>query len=67
VGDGYLVEAAIPWSVLGVTPYGGLSMGFALSISDNDAAGQALHKRSFEQWAAETDQPHHLGCVDPRN
>jgi len=27
-----------------VTPYGGLSMGFALSISDNDAAGQALQQ-----------------------
>jgi len=44
VGDGYLVEAAIPWSVLGVTPYGGLSMGFALSVSDNDASGQALQQ-----------------------
>ncbi len=44
VGDGYLVEAAIPWSVLGVSPYGGLTMGFALSVSDNDATGQAIQQ-----------------------
>jgi len=39
-GDGlYRVEAAIPWSVLGVTPQKGMTMGFALSISDCDQEG----------------------------
>ena len=32
----YRVEAAIPWSLLGVTPKSGLHIGFAVSISDND-------------------------------
>ncbi len=32
----YRVEAAIPWSLLGVTPTNGMHLGFAVSISDND-------------------------------
>lgn len=35
--DGYRVEAAIPWNVLGVTPKQGKHLGFAFSISDNDS------------------------------
>lgn len=34
--DTWRLEAAIPWSVLGVTPSNGLKLGFALSISDCD-------------------------------
>ncbi len=34
----YRVEAAIPWSLLGVTPKAGMHIGFAVSISDNDQA-----------------------------
>ena len=30
------LEAAIPWSVFGVTPKSGMRLGFALSASDND-------------------------------
>ncbi len=29
-------EAAIPWSILGVTPKSGMHFGFVLSVSDND-------------------------------
>jgi hypothetical protein len=36
----YRVEASIPWSVFGVTPYAGRHFGFALSISDNDNISQ---------------------------
>ncbi|MDD5368654.1 MAG: sugar-binding protein [Anaerolineaceae bacterium] len=36
MSDGYRVEAAIPWTDLGVTPADGQQIGFALSISDND-------------------------------
>jgi hypothetical protein len=33
----YVLEAAIPWSVLGVSgPYSGATYGFLLSVSDND-------------------------------
>jgi hypothetical protein len=34
--DGYVIEAAIPWSVFEVSPYTGQNFGFAYSISDND-------------------------------
>jgi hypothetical protein len=34
--DGYIVEAAIPWSVFAVNPTDGQHFGFVLSISDND-------------------------------
>lgn len=36
VDDGYKLEAAIPWSVFGVTPKAGRHYGFVFSISDND-------------------------------
>lgn len=32
----YRLEAAIPWSVFEMTPAEGMSLGFALSVSDND-------------------------------
>jgi len=38
--QGYKMEAAIPWSLFGVTPAVDQHFGFALSISDNDAVGQ---------------------------
>ncbi len=36
LGDGYTIEAAIPWPVFGVTPESGNRFGFALSVSDDD-------------------------------
>jgi hypothetical protein len=36
-GDGaWRIEAAIPWSVFGITPTAGMKFGFAVSISDCD-------------------------------
>jgi len=43
-GSGYHLEAAIPWSVFGVTPFSGQHFGFALSISDNDRVGKNLQQ-----------------------
>ncbi len=40
----YRVEAAIPWSVFGISPYKGLRMGFALSVSDNDQEGKTVQE-----------------------
>jgi len=34
----YRIEAAIPWSVFGITPTSGMHLGFALSASDNDVS-----------------------------
>jgi len=38
---GYLIVAAIPWSVLGVSPNGSEYYGFAFGVSDNDVSGTA--------------------------
>jgi hypothetical protein len=38
------VEAAIPWSLFGVTPASGNHYGFAISISDNDKSGENLQQ-----------------------
>lgn len=43
-GDGYIVEAAIPWSVFNITPRSGQHFGFAYSISDNDNANQNIQQ-----------------------
>lgn len=40
-GEGYDLEAKIPWVVFGITPSEGASYGFALSLSDNDLPGSA--------------------------
>ena len=42
--DGYIVEAAIPWSVFDVTPSDGQHFGFVFSISDNDNPNQNLQE-----------------------
>ena len=39
---GYRVEAAIPWSVFGITPAAGQQYGFAFSVSDNDDPSQNI-------------------------
>jgi len=38
------VEAAIPWSIFGVTPANGQHYGFAVSVSDNDKASENLQQ-----------------------
>ncbi|MCK5614430.1 hypothetical protein KAR91_71860, partial [Candidatus Pacearchaeota archaeon] len=44
-GDGlYRVEAAIPWSVFGITPSVNKHFGFALSVSDNDDSGSNVQQ-----------------------
>ncbi len=43
-GNGYILEAAVPWSDLGVTPAVGLKMGLALNVNDNDIPGTAVQE-----------------------
>lgn len=38
--DGYMVEIALAWEELGVTPTAGMTLGFLLSVSDNDTLGK---------------------------
>ncbi len=42
---GYVVEAAIPWSIFGVTPQAGQHYGFALSVSDSDNDASAVQQK----------------------
>jgi hypothetical protein len=41
---GYDVEAAVPWSLFGVTPVSGAAYGFAFSVSDNDQVGEQVQE-----------------------
>ncbi len=40
-GEGYFLEAAMPWAMFGVTPAAEKSFGFAFSSSDNDTLATA--------------------------
>jgi hypothetical protein len=40
----YRVEAAIPWSVYGITPSSGQQFGFGVSVSDNDLTGENVQQ-----------------------
>ncbi len=43
-GAGYVLEAAIPWRDLGLTPAAGLVIGLAVNINDNDRPGTAVQE-----------------------
>lgn len=43
-GNGYTLEAAIPWRDIGVSPSPGLRMGIALNVNDNDTPGTAVQE-----------------------
>jgi len=50
--DGYHLEAAFPWSMLGVTPESGHALGFDVHVNDDDTEGDRDAKIS---WFAEED------------
>jgi hypothetical protein len=43
-GQGYNLEAAIPWGELALTPTPGLALGLALNANDNDTPGTAVQE-----------------------
>ncbi len=43
-GDGYRLEAAVPWATLGAAPYTGKHFGFSFGVSDNDVPGDNLQQ-----------------------
>jgi hypothetical protein len=43
-GQGYSLEAAVPWRDLNVTPQPGMVLGLALNASDNDTPGTAVQE-----------------------
>jgi hypothetical protein len=52
--SGYSAEAAIPWAVFGVIPADGSRFGFAVSVSDNDAAGTAAQQSLISNVSTRT-------------
>lgn len=53
-GNGYILEASIPWADLGVTPEAGLVLGIALNVNDNDTPGTAVQEVMKSHIAART-------------
>jgi hypothetical protein len=62
--NGYRVEAAIPWSTLGVKPADGQQYGFALSISDNDQEGKTVQEKMISSASGRVlDNPSTWGVL----
>lgn len=53
-GDGYTLEAAIPWSDLALSPSPGLIIGLALNANDNDTPGSAVQEVMMSHVASRT-------------
>ncbi|MCC7362486.1 MAG: hypothetical protein IT317_23600 [Anaerolineales bacterium] len=51
---GYALEVAIPWSLYGLTPTGGLRLGFALNSSDDDQPGVAVQESMISTVSTRT-------------
>ena len=49
---GYLIEAALPWTILGVSATSGDEYGFVISVSDNDSEGVAVQESMVSNSAA---------------
>ena len=49
---GYLIEAALPWTILGVSATSGDEYGFVISVSDNDSNGVAVQESMVSSSAA---------------
>ncbi|MCI0394243.1 MAG: protein kinase [Chloroflexi bacterium] len=53
-GQGYILEAAIPWADLRVTAVPGLALGLALNANDNDRPGEAVQEVMMSNVAGRT-------------
>jgi hypothetical protein len=53
-GGDYILEIAIPWSMYGVTPAGGLRFGFCFNASDNDTAATAEQQTMISSVSTRT-------------
>jgi hypothetical protein len=65
---GYALEAAIPWSNLGINPQPGLQMGIALNVNDNDTPETAVQEVMKSQVASRRfGDPTSWGTIVLRN
>ena len=60
--SGYTLEAAIPWSIFGVTPSAGQNYGLALALNDDDTPGSAGRQtRLTNRKGQKAERPDDLG------
>ncbi|MCP5097679.1 MAG: hypothetical protein GY943_19200, partial [Chloroflexi bacterium] len=52
--DGYVLEAAIPWTDLDMQPQSELNLGFALNVTDNDTPGTAVQEVFYSHVSTRT-------------
>ena len=64
-GAGYTLEAAIPWSALGVTPQENLELLFDLAVDDGDGHGRT-RQADVERRRARRAGAHRLGAAAAR-
>lgn len=63
-GAGYVLEASIPWSTIGVTPVIGNQIGFDISVDDDDNGGtRDSQMASFATTSAAWSNPSLFGSV----
>ena len=55
VAGGYVVEVAIPWALLGVTPADSLTIGFDVQINDDDGDEADVDRDGKLAWAGNED------------
>lgn len=61
--DGYVMEFALPWSMLGGEATPGRYLGLDVHVTDNDGRGRAL-ERAWHTWRDNSHQsPSYLGTV----
>jgi hypothetical protein len=56
ISGGYQVTAGIPWKTFGITPYEGMRVGFAASVSDDDSKSGGIQQSMVSSsWRVLTD------------
>ncbi len=53
-GNGYIIEAAIPWNDLSTQPEAGQVLGAALNVTDNDTPGTAVQEVFYSHVSTRT-------------
>ena len=61
---GYLLEARMPWAVLGIEPKAGAEAAFQLYVARKQADGKLSHAIWYP-WTGATFDPHYLHRIRP--
>jgi hypothetical protein len=61
--NGYVMEMALPWSALGVSPQPGMFMGFDVHVNDNDSLSRKTKLAWFGQSDNAWQSPRYFGTI----